>query len=428
MQVNVEKLGPCQVKVQFTVPSDEFHGAIRRALGEAGRNVRMKGFRPGHVPAKVVEKQFGEQIRREAIEHFARQAFDQAVKENSLKVVGFQRVDVSKLQILEGVDFSHAFEVSLRPEIQLGEYKGIPVESQLEAVMDPEVDSAIENLRREQATPEPAGDVGVKADGMVVAKVQWLLGEEVVLERADVRVSPETNTPGTDPAAFEQALLGARDGDVRDVPMTFPNEIADERLRGKSGITRIHVAQALHLNAPTEAELQKLIGARDEQDMRRIVREKLEEMKREQEQQRVDNVIVEQLIAAHPFDVPEMMLNDQTNIRLSQLHQQLVSQGATPEQATQQVESQRAPAKDAAAKGMRTLFLLQTIADKEKLLVTREDMQAEVGAIAERNQAPVEEVTEYYKKNNLFEQMAIEILDRKVKRFLRENAKITEPS
>jgi trigger factor len=119
VQVTVEKLGPCQAKVHFTVPGPEFHGAVRRAMADAGRNVKMKGFRPGHVPPQVIERQFGKQIRQQAIEHFVRQAFEQAVKENELKVVGFQRLDFEKVAVLEGADFVHELEVSLRPEIAL---------------------------------------------------------------------------------------------------------------------------------------------------------------------------------------------------------------------------------------------------------------------------------------------------------------------
>src|SRR5687768_15561755 len=166
----------------------------------------MKGFRPGHVPPQVIERQYGKQIRQEAVEHFVRQAFEQAVKENALKVVGFQRVDVDKLTILEGADFAHQFEVGLRPEIALGEYKNLAIESELEPVLDPEVEAAIENVKQQQSHPEPAGEEGLAANGMAVAKVEWLSAAgEVVLARDGIRLSPESPTPGADAQAFEQA-------------------------------------------------------------------------------------------------------------------------------------------------------------------------------------------------------------------------------
>jgi trigger factor len=428
VQVSVEKLAPCQVKVSFTVPSAEFHGAIRRALTDAGRNVRMKGFRPGHVPTKVIERQYGEQVRREAMEHFTRQAFEQAVRENELKVVGFQRINVAERSVLEGVDFNHEFEVSLRPEIDLKEYKGLEVESQLEPVMDPEIDNALENLKREQATPEPAGEAGLPLEGLAVTKIEWVADGEVVLSRDDMRISPQTPTPGTEPEAFQAALLGARDGDVREVAMKFPDEFAEERLRGKTGTTRIHVNQAFRMIPPTDQDLQKLLGVEDDAALRRMVREKMEEAKREQENHRVENAIIDQILTAHEFDLPGRMIDEQTNLRLANVKKQLAEQGTPPDKVEAEAESQRDAMRNTATTGMRALFMLQAIADREKLLVSREDMQSELQKIAERNQAPLEEVAEYYKKNNLYEQMAIEILDRKVRRFLRENAKIKEPT
>ncbi len=429
MQVSVEKLAPCQVKVSFTVPSAEFHGAIKRALSDASKNVRMKGFRPGHVPQKVVERQFGEQVRREAMEHFTRQAFEQAVRENSLKVVGFQRINLGESPILEGVDFSHAFEVSLRPEIELQEYKGLEVESQLEPVMENEIENAIENLKREQATPEPAGESGLPVeDGLAIAKVEWLVGGKTVLERDDVRLSPMTPTPGTDADLFKTALSGAKDGDVKEIAMKVPAEFPEENLRGQDGTTRVHVKQAFRMVLPSDEDLRKMLSVADDEALRKLVREKLEEAKREQENHRIENAIIDRILSKHEFDLPQRMIEEQTNLRLQNLRKQLTEQGAPADHVETEVGAQTEAMRKTATTGMRALFMLQAIADKEKLLVNREDMQSELQKIAERNQAPLEEVAEYYKKNNLYEQMAIEILDRKVRRFLRENATIREPS
>lgn len=428
MQVTVEQLGHCQAKVHFTVPGDEFQGAVRRALAHAGRNVRMKGFRPGHVPAQVIEKQFGPQIKNDAIEHFVRQAFEQAVKENALKVVGFQRVNVDDVKILEGADFSHQFEVSLRPEIQLGEYKGLAIESELEPVMDGEIDAALANFRVQQSHPEPAGDEGLPADGMAIAKIEWIHAGESVLAREGLRISPQSPPPGVDADEFKTAMTGVKDGETREIPMVFPDEIEKAELRGKPGTCRVSVSQAYRMVPPGDEEVLRFFEAKDDAALKAIVREKIEEAKQEQENQRVEAALLDKLLAAHEFDLPQMMLDEQTNARLQQAARQLEQQGVPKDKIPEQVEPQRDAAREASVRGMRALFLVQTIGEKENLLVSRDDMQAELKAIAQRNDSTVEEVTEYYKKNNLFDQMALEILERKVRRFLRENAKVSVPA
>lgn len=427
MQVTVEKLGPCQARVSFTVPSQEFQGALRKALGEAGRNVRMKGFRPGHVPAQVIERQFGKEIRRGTVEDFVRRAFQQAVEENQLKVVGSPSVDLESILPLEGADLSHQFEISLRPEIALSEYKGLAIESELEPVLDQEVESAIENLKTQQAHPEPAGADGLPEFGLALVKVEWIVGAETVLSRDGLRVSPESPTPGCEPEAFRRGMIGAKDGEVREIPMTIPEDFEREDVRGKSGTSRLTITQAYRMVPPTDEEVRRLLGASDAADLKVKVRGKIEEAKIEREQARIESALLGKIIDGHSFELPEKLVEQQVAGRLLEQARELEAAGAPKEKVQEQVEAQREAVKTGAERGLRALFLVQTIAEKENLLVTREDMKSELEAIAARNQASVEEVGEYYKKQNLYDQMAIEILERKVRRFLRENAQITEP-
>lgn len=428
MQVTVEKTGPCQARVRFTVPGSEFSGAVQRAVSQAGKTMNLKGFRPGHIPPQIVEKQFGKQIRADAMQHFVQQALDQAIKENGLKVVGFQRINLDTITVLEGTDFSQQVDVSLRPEIVLGTYKGLALESELEPVMPREVDDAIANLKLQRAQPEPAGEAGLPADGMALAKVEWLAGSEVVLARDGIRLSPGTPPPGVEPAAFEKALTGAKDGEVRECALSFPPEFEREDLRGKGGTCRVTISQAYRMIPPSDEEIRTLVGAADEAELKKIVRAKIGEAKAEREEQRQEGLLLDKLLEKHEFELPQMMVEEQTQARLGQLAQQLSQQGVPEDKQKEQLESQREAAQVAATKGCRSLFLMQAVAEAEKLLVTQDDMRAEVQTIAARNNAKQDEVVEYYKKNGLFDQMAIELLERKVRRFLRENAVVKELS
>ncbi len=428
MQVTVERLGPCQARIQFTVPSSEFQGTYKRGLQNYASNSTMKGFRPGKVPLQVVEKQYGAQLKNEAVEHYVRQAYDQAVKEQDLKIVGFQRVNLDDVKIENGKDWDCGFEVSLRPEIQLGEYKGVKVESELEPVMDVEVTNAIENLKAQQSRPEPAGDAGLPADGMAVCKVTWKEGDRTVLERDNLRLSPKTPTPGIEAPAFEAGLLGVKDGETRTIAMTFPPDFPEEDLRGKAGTTVMEVKQAFRMIPPTDEEVRKMLNVEDDAGLKVFVKERVAEAKQQQEDQRIESKILEDLLAKHTVELPKMMLDEQTRVRLESAGREMQQQGVPDDKIRETLETQRPQAEEAAAKGLRALFLVQTIGEREKLLVTREDMEAELGAIAARNRAPLEEVREYYTKQKLFDQMAVELLERKVRQFLRENASVQAPS
>jgi trigger factor len=282
-------------------------------------------------------------------------------------------------------------------------------------------------LKLQQAHPEPAGDDGLPVDGLALAKIEWVAGEEVVLARDGLRISPEAPTPGCEPTDFKKARLGATDGDTKEVPMTFPADFEKEALRGKSGVTRLTVTQAYKMVPPTDEDVRKLFGAVDDADLRVKVREKIEEAKIENEQARIERKLLEKLIADHAFELPAAMIDQQVEARLADVARELEAAGTPKDRIPEQMETQREAARKASEQGLRALFLVQTIAEKENLLVSREDMRAELESIAARNNATLEEVSEYYKKQNLFDQMAVEILERKVRRFLRESAQITEP-
>src|SRR5262249_48188881 len=160
----------------------------------------------------------------------------------------------------------------------------LPIESELEPVLDQEVESAIESFKVQQAHPEAAGDEGLPLFGLAVAKVQWMNGEEIAFEREGLRISPETPSPGTDPEQFKTALVGAKDGDVREVPLVFPEEFEREDLRGKPGVCRITVQQAYKMIPPSDEEVRKFFAATDDASLRANVREKIAEAKREREE------------------------------------------------------------------------------------------------------------------------------------------------
>jgi trigger factor len=427
LEVTVEKVGACTAKVHVKVAPEEFDGAVERAFKNAGRNVRMKGFRTGHVPRKVLERSFGEQIRNEAVEHFLQQAYQKAIQDEGLKIVGFERVDLGKLDLSQGKGLEHAFEVSLRPEIELGTYRGLGVESELEPVLEPELEAALEDFRQQQSTVEPAGEEGLAEDGMLLAKARWLSGEEAVMEREGLRLSPRLAPPGSDEAAWKAALLGLKAGERAEVAITFPSDFQREALRGQPGTLEVTAGEVFRIVPPTDQELLKALGAEEGADLRAAVRERLQEAKREQEERRIEGALIEKLLAAHPIEVPARMVEEQAKLRGQAYRRELASGGIPEAELDGHVEQRKEELERAAERGIRTLFLMQAIAEKEKLLVGNEDMQAELAQIAERNQATLEEVTKYYREQGLFDQMALEILERKVRRFLREAAEIVQP-
>lgn len=428
MDLKVDHPEPCLARVAFTVPSAEYEQEFQKALREVGARAHMKGFRPGHVPPQVIERLQGREIRQELRQHFVQQAYERAVKEHELRVLAHPRVDLGEKEVLAGADFTFEFDVQLRPKFELQTYTGLEIESRLAPILDAEVEAAIEQARRQQTRPEAAGEAGLPEDGMALARVVLEFEGETVFERDGLRLTPKSPLPGLDTKAFEQALIGALDGAAVELPIVFPADFEKEAARGREGRCRIEVAQAYKLVVPTREELAKTLGVEDEAALKALARRKLEEASREQENARVETALLDRLIDAHAIELPETLVEQQTQARLEQSRAALAEQGMTEALIEEELSKQRAAAREGAARAAKAFFLVERIAESEQLKVTDSDLAQELRAIARRNRASYEEVRDYYREQGLVPQLANEILERKVRRRLRETAVVREPA
>lgn len=421
LDVQVEKTGPCAAKIKFTIPKDEAESRYQQGLKQAGTQVRMKGFRPGKVPAHVIEKQAGADIGRDVVRSFYDEALRKAVETESLRPVTSPKID-DDLTFERGADVAREFELELKPDFELATYEGLEVEGQAVATDDDEIEKTILDIRRQQARPEPADGGGLTEDGMAVAKIQFMSGDEEIVAREGMRISPATPPNGVDGERFKEALTGAEQGARVEVEMTFPEEFEREDLRGQAGTCVVELNEVFKLEQPEETELYQQFGVEDADNLRVKVREHLVDHKQNLENQRLENELFEQLLAAHSMPLPEGMLTSQIEAREVQATQQLVQQGLTEEAAREKIAEDAATTREASEKSLRALFLVEAIGEKEEIQISREDLLGELRQIAQRNGAQLEEVAEYYQQNNLIQQLSVELLERRVRGLLREKA------
>ena len=427
MEVTVEQNETNVAKVQFTVPKADFDKAYRQGIQQMRQRARLKGFRPGKAPVQLIEKHHGAEIKDDVKQHFLRQAYSQAVEDNSLKPMAHPRIQKDETDLNDDGSFGMEFEISLRPEVTLSEYQGMEIESELEPVTSDNVEEALEEFRRQQSRTEEA-EGGIQEDGLALCTVQFLHGEDEVFRREGLRLSPQTAPPGVDGDAFKEALVGKNAGDRVELDMTLPDTLPDEEKRGQAGQCVIDISQAFNMVPPSDEELCELLDVEDTDALRAKVQESLEESAQNREDNRIETALLDRLIEACDAQLPEPVLEEQTQTRLQSLAQRLGQSGMPQEEIDKELESQKDTARDEAHKGLKALLVVETLGEKEDLMVTQEDLQEELQSIAERNQTSLDEVRKYYSENNLGQQMAIELLERKVRKYLRENAKVTQPS
>lgn len=423
MQLTVEKLGANQARISFSVTSEDFQQRFREQLSEIAGKANLKGFRPGKVPPGVIEKMHGEQVKLETKKHFLEQAFQQAVEQEKLRPAAWPRVVPEQIQFAADGGFAHSFDVMLRPDVALKNYTGWEVDSKAIQVAESDVDNAITELRRQQSRLEAAGAAGLPANGMAVGDVELVHDGKVVLKREGLRLVLDTPPPGIDAKAFAAALTGCKEGESREVAMTFPDPFEVAELVGKSGACRVTIKQAYKIVPPNEEDLYKVVQVADAAGLRAKAREHLQLAKQSQEHQRVENALFERLLAEHPLEIPAQLVEEQAQARLQALQQQLVQQGMSAEEAATRASGETENARKVAQRAMHAMYLIEAIATKEAIQLQQDDFAREVQNIAMRNNATFEQVRDHYNKHqHLREQLALELLERKVRQLLREKA------
>jgi trigger factor len=424
VEATLENIETCEVVVTVTVPGDEYKTELDSQFKHASKSVNMKGFRPGKVPKSVLEKHHGAEIRRETQQQFVQKGLQEIVAGKELRPVGQPRMTEESLTDSEDGGFTCKVELSLRPEYTLGEYKGLSADSEAVEVTDVEVAEAIENVRNQQGRPEPVSEEGLKEDGMAVARLELFNGEDSIMARDGMRLSPQTTPPGVDDAAYKAAMVGSNVGAELEIPVVFPEDFHVEDLRGKDGTCKITIAEAFDMVKPTDEELMKMVGADDLEAMNTRVREDIERAKQNQLNMKVELSLLETLIGSHEMELPVRLIEDQINNRKNAAAKQMMEEGVPEGEIKDRVEEQDDTMRTEAVHNTKALFILEDIALAEDLQVQNEDVAQKFQEIAQRNQTSVEEVQKYYQEQNLIQQLAMEILEIKVRTFLRENATI----
>jgi trigger factor len=425
VESTLETIDPCEVVVTVSVPGAEYKTELDSNFKRLSQTVKMKGFRPGKVPKSVLEKHHGDELRRDTQQQFVQQGLQKLVADEELRPVGQPRMTEESLTDLDDGGFVCKVELSLRPGYELGEYKGLTAESEKVEVTDDEVADAIENVRNQQGRPEPVGDGGLKEDGMAMARLELLNGEDSIMARDGMRLSPQTTPPGVDEEAYKAAMIGAKEGAELEIPVVFPEDFHVEDLRGQAGSCKITIAQAFDMVRPTDEEMMKMIGVDSTEAMNTRVRDDIEKGKQHQVNMKVELALLETLIGNHDMQLPARLLEDQVGNRKNAAAQQMMQEGVPEGEIKGRVEEQDDAMRTEAAHNTKALFLLEDIAQAENLQVQNEDVDQKFQEIAQRNQTSVEEVKKYYQEQNLIQQLAMEILEIKVRTFLRENATIT---
>lgn len=395
MSATYEKISGNKAKLSFTVPAAQFEEAMQKAYLKNRGKINVPGFRRGKAPRKLIETMYGEGVfYDDAFQEIFPNLYDEAVKENDLHVVDQPEVDVK--EIGEGKDLVFTCEVFVRPDVTLGDYKGLTVEVTKQEVTDADIDARIEQDRQKAArTVDVEGRALENGDTVnldYAGSVDGVAFEGGTAKGQTLTLGSNQFIPG-----FEEQMVGMNIGEEKDLNVTFPEQYHAAELAGKAAVFHVKVNSATHtelpeLNDEFAADASEYNTFAEYKDS--IVKE-LNEKAAKNNEVAVENALVEKATANAQMDIPEAMIRDQVNYILREMQMRMAYQGLRLEDylkyTGQTVEQLADMYKGEAEQRVKMELTLEAIRKAEGVEPTDEDVQKQIAEQAERMGQKVED-------------------------------------
>ena len=394
MSATYEKVSSNKAKLSFTVPAEQFEAAMQKDYLKNRGKINVPGFRRGKAPRKLIETMYGESVfYDDAFQLIFPDLYDEAVKENNLQVVDQPEVDVQ--EIGEGKDLVFSCEVFVRPDVTLGDYKGLTVNVTKQTVTDADIDARIEQDRKKvarQIDVEGALENGDTVKLNYMGTVDGVAFEGGTAENQTLTLGSGQFIPG-----FEEQMVGMNIGEEKDLNVTFPEKYHSEELAGKAAVFHVKVLSATRTELPKldddfAADASEYNTFAEYKDS--IVKE-LNDRAAKNNEIAVENALVEKAVENASMDIPQAMINEQTNYLLREMQMRMAYQGLKMEdylKYTGQTIQQLADMyKGEAEHRVKVELTLDAIRKAEGIEPTDEDVAKQIAEQAERMGQSVED-------------------------------------
>lgn len=415
MSVQVEKLEKNMAKLTVEVPAENVEKAIQGAYNKMKKSINIPGFRKGKAPRQLIEKMYGKEVfYSDAVDAMLPKAYSDAVEECGEEIVSYPKIDV--VQIESGKPFIFTAEVAVKPAVTLGEYKGIQVEKAPIEVTDEEIEAQVNKEREANSRTVTVEDRAVQKGDIATIDFEGFV-DGVAFdggkgENYDLEIGSNTFIPG-----FEDQLVGAEIGKELDVNVTFPEEYGAKELAGKEAVFKCKVNGIKVKELPeADDEFAQEVSEFDTLDEYKAdIKAKLLKDKEDEAKRAKEDAVIGKIVENATMDIPDAMVEYQTQQMLDDFGRRMQSQGLSLEQYFQFTGMTEADYKEQmkprALQNIQSRLVLEAVAEAEKLEATEEDLEKEYAKMAEQYKLDVDKVKEIfgeYQKEELKKDIVIQ--------------------
>lgn len=422
MDVVVEDVSALTKKITITLPKEGVQKKLEKAYGKLQRETKMKGFRRGKVPRTVIVKHYQGQVEAEVAEKLVQDNYFDAIEQEKIDPVVHPEIADPKFN--EDGTFTFVANIDIRPEFELGDYKGIEVEKVSTDISDAAVEVEIEELRRDMAPLRSVTGRSVENGDVIVVDFEGFHNGKAMKEVKNENYSVDVGSGKLSPE-FEEKLVGMNQGEEASHEVEFPAEYVNPVLAGKKVEFRVNVKEVKERVLPElNDEFAKDVDENHESfaDLQNAIRERLQKEKEDRSEGDVTDRLMLKLLERHEFDVPERLVRFEVEEMIKNTEKSLEQQGMNLESAGINRDELAEQSKETAEKRVRGDFILKKIADTEDIKVNDEDLDRAFKRIGDQYNMPIAQVKEFFQSRDDLLPFMNEILNEKILTFLRENA------
>ena len=414
----------CKHSIEVTVPVTEVEKETERAAAAIKDKVRLPGFRPGKAPLAMVKARFASDIRHEVLDKLVPRSFNAAVEHDHLQVVG--QPNVSEVHFHDGEPLRFKAEFEVAPNFELGDYQGLVVTYAEPTVTDEDIAARIEEIRERKAEyinedPRPLadGDYAVVSLESVSGVEQKVQQDELMLKIADEATMP----------AFTENLRGASPDESREFEVTYPEDYERETLKGRTVRFKATVKAVRRKELPdVNDDFAKDLGDYQTlEELKEAIRKSILHERERHAQDDAKHQLIEKLVDAHDFAVPNAYVDRQIETNLRNQLQTLAAQGIDPRSIKLDWEKVRESQKVRATRDVQASLLLDKIADREAIGATQEEVDREVQRFARQQREAVAVVRAKLQKDGSLGRIAAQVRTEKTLSFLFDKARKEAP-
>jgi len=421
MQVSVETTNGLERRLTVTVEESRIDDAVQSRLKDMTKTVKLKGFRAGKVPLNVVKQHYGPQVRQEVVGEVLQSTFYEAVGQEKLRPAGAPKFEPKEMLPGKGLEYIAIFEVY--PEVKLSSLDKQEIEQPVCEISDTDVDSMIENIRKQNVGWEVADKAAEEGDQLSIDFKGLIDGE--VFEGGEGKDMTVEIGSGRMIAGFEDGLKGVSANDDLSLNLTFPEDYHAKQLAGKDVVFEVHVNTVSQAKLPeVDAEFAKKLGI-ESADMDKMREEILNNMKRElatKIKSRLKDGVMEALLEVNKIDVPESLIDSESEALANQMMQNLASQGM----ANNELNMPKEMFKEQAERRVKLGLLMSEIVKEHDIKVDADKVRAMIDDIARPYEHPEEVVKWYTSDKNRLAEVESLVFEEQVVDWVTGQAKIVE--